>query len=107
MVEHATGVNLWSEWARLEVCRDAGGYELPPLKQRYGGVVTSLSRFEKPDTSSFTDPEIVYRLDMKNHIGFVVAADTPERVEQLLASYMDRIARDYHAVLPAADRVSH
>ena len=100
------GVNLWSEWAKLECCRERG-YQLPPLKQHYAGVVTSLCRFEKPDTSSFIDPEIVYRLDMKNHIGFVVAADTPVRVEQLLASYMERIARDFHAVLPAADKVSH
>lgn len=106
MVEHAAGVNLWGEWAKLEVCR-GGKYDLPPLKQKYGGVVISLARQEKPDTSAFTDPEIVYWLDMKNHIGLVLAADTPERVEELLTSYMDRIARDYHAVLPAADKVSH
>jgi biotin carboxylase len=107
MVEHATGVNLWAEWARLEIARTEGGYELPPTKPRYAGVVTSLCRFEKPDTAAFTDPEIVHRLDMKHHIGFVVAADTPRRVEQLLTDYMDRIARDFHAVLPAADKVSH
>ncbi|AWM37456.1 hypothetical protein GobsT_45780 [Gemmata obscuriglobus] len=106
MVEHATGVNLWSEWARLEVCRGTDGYELPPLKQKFGGVVISLARQEEPDTSGFTDPEIVYRLRMKNHIGFVVAADTPARVEQLLTAYMDRIARDFGAVLPGADKVS-
>src|SRR5436190_17328178 len=58
MVEAATGVNLWSEWAKLE-CSRGGTYELPPLKERYAGVVTSLARFEKPDTSSFTDREIV------------------------------------------------
>jgi hypothetical protein len=107
MVEYATGVNLWGEWAKLEICRTEGGYALPPRKQRYAGVVTSLARQEKPDTSGFTDPEIVYRLEKDYHIGFVVAADTPGRVEQLLASYMERIARDFHAVLPAADKVSH
>ena len=106
MVEHAAGPNLWAEWARVE-CARGGTYALPPLKHRYGGVVISLARQERPDTSGFTDPEIVHRLDMKNHIGFVLAADTPQRVEELLASYMDRIARDYHAVLPAADKVSH
>lgn len=105
MVEAATGVNLWSEWAKLECCR-GGSYELPPLRERYAGVVTSLARVEKPDTSSFIDPEIVYRLDMKNHIGFVVTSDSHERVEQLLTQYMDRIGRDFHAVLPAADKVS-
>ncbi|MCI0700554.1 MAG: hypothetical protein L0241_05695 [Planctomycetia bacterium] len=107
MVEAATGVNLWSEWAKLEICRGTSSYQLPPLKQRFGGVVISLARQEKPDTSSFTDLEIVYRLDMKHHIGFVVAADTPQRVEELLTQYMDRIARDYHAAMPAQDKAGH
>ena len=106
MVEHATGVNLWSEWAKLEICRGTNGYALPALNERFGGVVISLARQEQPDTSGFTDPEIVYRLKMRNHIGFVVAADSPQRVEELLTQYMDRIARDFNAVLPAADKVS-
>jgi hypothetical protein len=107
MVEHATGINLWSEWAKLELCRGTNTYQLPPLKQRFGGVVTSLTRQEWPDTSSFNDPEIVFRLELKHHIGFVVAADTPERVEELLTRYMDRIASEYHAVLPAQDKAGH
>lgn len=107
MVEAARGVNLWAEWAKLELARDGGSYTLPPLKERYGGVVVSLARQERPDTSAFTDPEIVLRMDMKNHIGFVLAADTPERVRQLMDDYMARIARDYTAVLPGADKVSH
>lgn len=106
MVEAAAGVNLWSEWAKLE-CARGGRYELPPLKNRYGGVVISLARQQRPDTAGFTDPEIVYRLDKEYHIGLVVAADAPERVEQLLSNYMDRIARDFHAALPAADKAGH
>ena len=62
---------------------------------------------ETPDTGSFTEPEIVYRLEMKNHIGFVYAADTPERIEELLLNAMARIAKDYHAVLPGVDKMSH
>ncbi len=104
MVEAATGLNLWGEWAKLELAR-SGSYTLPPLKDRYAGVVVSLSRFEKPDTSTFSDPEIVFRMDMAQHIGLVVAADRPERVEELLTSYIDRIGRDFGAVLPALDSV--
>ncbi|MBA4063587.1 MAG: ATPase [Isosphaera sp.] len=107
MVEHATGVNLWAEWARLEAARGTADYRLPPLKQRYGGVVISLARQQHPDTSGFADPEVVDRLDKEHHVGFVLAADTPERIEQLLTDYTERIARDFHAVLPAADKVSH
>ena len=107
MVEHATGINLWSEWAKLEACRGVSDYQLPPLKQRFAGVVISLARQEKPDTAAFNDPEIVYRLDLKHHIGFVVAADTPQRVEELLTQYMDRIARDFNAVLPGQDKAGY
>jgi phosphoribosylamine-glycine ligase len=105
MVEAATGVNLWGEWARLEAAPEAA-YEPPPLKRRYAGVVLSLARQEYPDTSTFTDPEIVYRVQKKQHIGFVVAADSPERVEQLLTGYMERIHRDYHMALPPASRAT-
>jgi hypothetical protein len=107
MVENAAGVNLWAEWARLELCRGTNQYSLPPLKQRYGGVVISLARQEHPDTGEFNDPEIAYRLNLKNHIGFVVVADNAARVEELLTNYMERIARDYHAVMPAAEKATH
>ena len=52
----------------------------------------------------FSDPEITFRMDKKYHIGFVVCADSPERVEALLTDYRERIARDFQAVLPPADR---
>jgi hypothetical protein len=105
MVEAATGVNLWEEWAAIELCE--GAYALPPLRARYGGVVVSLAKQEWPDSSLFTDPEIVYRLKMKQHIGLVVASDSPARVEELLRDYTQRIARDYLMVLPPAERASH
>jgi hypothetical protein len=105
MVEAATGVNLWEEWAAI-VLRE-GGYVLPPLKSLYGGVVVSLAKQEWPDSSPFTDPEIVFRLQMKQHIGLVVANESPARVEELLRDYTQRIARDYLMVLPPAERAAH
>jgi hypothetical protein len=104
MVEGATGVNLWEEWAALEIRSD---YKLPETFRRYGGVVVSLARQDWPDSSPFTDPEIVYRMNMKQHIGLVLASDSPQRIEHLLADYTRRIAKDYLAVLPPADKVSH
>jgi hypothetical protein len=101
MVEAATGINLWGEWARLEAAPEAP-YELPTRAQRYAGTVISLARQERPDTSAFTDPEIVYRLDKKQHLGFVVRADAPGRVEELLNRYVERIHRDYQMTLPPA-----
>jgi hypothetical protein len=93
MVEAATGVDLWGEWARLEAAPEEP-YEPPPLKSRYAGVVLAPARSGRPDPAPFTDPEIVHRLDTKRHAGFVVAADTPGRVEELLTDYADRLRRD-------------
>lgn len=105
MTEAATGVNLWEEWASVELA-DPGGYRLPPARQEFGGAVVSLAREEKPDTSDFRDPEVFYRLDQKHHIGLVVRSPRRERVEELLTDYMGRIARDHQAVLPPADKAT-
>ncbi len=106
MVEAATGVNLWSEWAALELGGEGAPYTPPVTHRECAGVIISLARQERPDTSSFNDPEIVHRIDKKHHVGFVVRSKDPARVEALLSSYMARIAEDYHAALPPADRAT-
>ena len=103
MVEAATGLNLWEEWAKIEI--DAGTQYVPtPPRLEHAGVTVSLAKQEHPDTSGFTDPEIFFRLDHARHIGLVVRSPSAERVEQLLTDYMERIARDYHTVLPPATK---
>lgn len=99
MIEAATGINLWEEWAKLVVGGSAD-YRLPSLRADYGGVVMSLCGQEYPDDSSFSDPEIFHRIKEKNHIGFVVRCSTHERTEQLLNQYIRRIEREFMAVLP-------
>lgn len=101
LVEYTTGVNLWREWARLEVALNEGTpYELPPLKQLYGGLLVSLARQEYPDLSAYDDPEIVWRMNKKQHAGLIVASDDPARTHALLDSYRDRFVHDFLAVAP-------
>lgn len=101
MVEYATGINLWGEWARIETAVARGtDYELPPVKKTYTGIINSLSRQQHPDTAAFNDPEIVWRLEKEFHIGFIVKSDSRERVLQLLDDYAHRIRDDYHAQIP-------
>jgi carbamoylphosphate synthase large subunit len=101
VVEAATGVNLWSEWAKLEIEGEGFAYKPPRVREEFAGVVISLARDEYPDSSSFNDPEIVDRLRKKQHIGLVVRSPKQERVEELLEKYLQRIAREFHASLPA------
>ena len=103
LVESSTGINLWKEWAKIEIAQGDEPYALPPRRADYAGLVLSLARQETPDTSAYTDPEIAWRLDgyPAHHVGFVLRAGTPEREEELLDQYEPRIARDFMATLPA------
>jgi biotin carboxylase len=104
LVEAARGVNLWAEWAKIEIDRGRGNYRLPPLRDEHAGLIVSLARQEQPDTSAYDDPEIVWRLDKPSHVGLIVRAGDPARVEQLLDSYARRFAHDFLATLPAPDK---
>lgn len=106
VVEAATGVNLWREWARIEVAGEHGRYDLPPTREDYAGIVISLARQECPDTSAYDDPEIVFRLNKRHHAGLLVASRDPGRVDFLLDSYVRRFLRDFSATLPAADKAT-
>jgi len=103
-VEAAAGLNLWAEWAKIEIGRGERPYVLPPVGDRYAGLLISLARQEYPDLSAYTDPEIVFRVVRLHHAGLIVCAATPERVQALLEQYMARFYQDFHATLPAPPR---
>src|SRR6185295_7987515 len=103
VIEAASGVNLWREWARVEIAGEGGPYELPALEGRHAGIVLSLARPEQPDTTAYTAPEIVRRLTKKHHAGLIFASPRPERVAELLDETVRRFYADFHASAPAPD----
>jgi biotin carboxylase len=104
VVEAAAGVNLWVEWARLEVAGERGNYELPTVRSDSAGIALCLARQEAPDLSAYTDPEIVLRVRRRHHAGLIVRSPDPQRVQTLLDSYVDRFSRDFLATMPAPAR---
>ena len=103
-LEAASGINIWREWAKIEIARDDGSYKLPRTHKEYGGVVLSLARQEYPDTSSYTDEEIVYRVRKRHHAGLVVRSPRIERVDELLELYASRFADEFTAVVAPPER---
>ena len=102
LVEAATGLNLWREWARVEVASATGEeYAVPVGRTDHGGLLISLARQEWPDLSAYADPEISWRLSKRHHAGLVVSSGSRERVEALLGAYMPRFREDFFASLPA------
>lgn len=104
MVEYATGVNLWREWAAIELANLSGKpYQAPKAQQNYAGILICLARQEYPDLSLFNDPEVVWRLHKRHHAGLIVASSNQARVESLLRDYSRRFAEEFLAYAPPLD----
>jgi biotin carboxylase len=107
LVEAATGLNLWAEWAKVEIAGGKDPYTVVPPREEYAGLLVSLAKQEHPDTSAYTDSEIVWRMDKLHHVGLIVRSPQLERVEGLLDSYTARVQSDFWASLPAKTRPSN
>ena len=104
MVETATGINLWREWARIEVAGGDDTYKRPPVREDYSGVILSLARQENPDTSGYNDPEVHMRIRKHHHAGLVLKSSDPHRIPSLLENYARRFAEEFMAVEPLRDK---
>jgi hypothetical protein len=104
LVEAATGLNLWEEWAKVETSENE--YPTPRPLNDYAGLLITLARQENPDTSQFNDPEIVWRMGENHHAGLILKSPRVTRVEELLADYGPRMARDIGAYVPPRERPS-
>ncbi|MES2853146.1 MAG: ATP-grasp domain-containing protein [Bacteroidota bacterium] len=100
MVAEASNINLWKEWAAIEDALAKGiKYALPKVKKEYAGIVLTLSKFQHPNLSSFSDPEICFRVPLEYHAGLIVKSDNQERILELLEDYGNRLANDFTAVV--------
>jgi biotin carboxylase len=104
VIEAATGINLWREWARLEVGAGKEPYQFPPHRREYAAVILSLARQEHPDTSAYNDPEIVRHISKYHHAGLILRAANSARLQELIASYAGRFQRDFLATQPVPDK---
>jgi biotin carboxylase len=102
LIEAATGINMWAEWAKVEIAGGKQPYTVPPLATDYAGLIVCLARQDVPDLSAYDDPEVVWRLQKSHHAGVIVKSPSQERIDYLLASYTERFRQDFVAALPAA-----
>jgi hypothetical protein len=104
VLEHAAGFNLWREWAKLETATIEHPYRPPKVRKRYAGIALALANTEVPDTSGYTDEEIVFRVKKPRHVGLIFSSPKQKRVDELLSVYTERISKDFLAIQPAKER---
>ena len=104
LVEAATGINLWREWAKIEILKGDGKYKLPEVKNSFSAIVTSLAKQETPDLSSYNDPEVFWRLNKEYHAGIIVSSPNLNRTKELMDSYTQRFYNDFFATAKMGEK---
>ncbi|MGD0914111.1 MAG: ATP-grasp domain-containing protein [Terracidiphilus sp.] len=107
LVAVGTGINLWHEWAKIEVANLRGQpYVLPKISHDYAGSVLCLAQTAAPDTTDFNEPEIVVRVKKHHHAGLIVRSSDSKRVEELLERYATEFSNRFLAKLPPMERLT-
>lgn len=104
LVEAASGINHWREWAKIEIQRGVGDYEYPQVQNNYAGIIQSLAKQEWPDLTNYNDPEVIWKLNKRFHAGLIIRSDNPKRVEELLDTYTQRFYNDFFATAPMKEK---
>ncbi|MBS1835673.1 MAG: ATP-grasp domain-containing protein [Acidobacteria bacterium] len=107
LVEAATGINMWAEWAKVELAGGKAPYSPPEAKEDYAALLVSLAKQQWPDLAAYNDPEVVWRMNREHHAGLIVKSPDYDRITELLEQYRDRFREDFWAMLPARDKPTH
>lgn len=99
MVEAASGINLWAEWAKIEdaLIKEID-YKVPAVTKNFAGIVLTLSKYQHPDLSSFNDEEVCFRVPLDYHAGLIVKSKTHAKIRELLDNYAERLVQDFATV---------
>lgn len=104
LVKAASGINLWEEWAKIELLGGKGDYELPNIENNHAAILLSLAKQEWPDMSVFSDKEVVWKLNKKNHAGVIVKSESYDRITELINGYVKRFYEEFFASYPVPDK---
>jgi hypothetical protein len=95
---------MWAEWAKVEYAGGSKPYTPPSPANDYAALLVSLARQEHPDTSAYSDPEIVWRMQLPHHVGMILKSPDRGRVTALLNQYVERVQRDFASVEPPRNK---
>jgi biotin carboxylase len=95
-VEACSGVNLWQEWARLEVAHLSGqSYTVPPRRYDHSALLICLAREEYPDLTVFDAPEVAWRMNRAYHAGLALRSSDGGRLDEVEEHYRRRLQQEF------------
>lgn len=108
LVEASSNVDLWKEWARLELAHlNKEPYKVPKVRKENSGLLVCLAKDKNPDLSSFNAPEVAWKEGNDYHASIIVRSKSADRVAELMEEYTARLQSGILAVAPPTDEVVH
>lgn len=104
LVEAATGVNLWAEWAKIETLSKGKKYVAPKSKKNYAALLNSLAKQQWPDMSGYNAPEVFLKMNREYHVGLILQSNKYEKISEYLETYTNRFYNDFFTFVPMADK---
>ena len=92
MVQEATGVDLWAEWAKLELAEFAAdGYKAPKDRGGYAAVTIRTVGEEEPQLDRLDLPGVRQTFPMKHHAAMLFGGNTLQEVERAQSGAYHRL----------------
>lgn len=108
MVAASTGVNLWSEWARMEsAVVNQRSYVVSANQYQPAAIVITLSKYKDTDTSFLDHPSIVWRMNKEHHVGFIAVDKNADELSKVVDHFTEVIQRDYSTSVPIGSKAQH
>ncbi|TDX86406.1 ATP-grasp domain-containing protein [Epilithonimonas xixisoli] len=105
MVEAATGVNIWREWAKLEnALLDGEKYTVEETQKLYSGLIVSLAKEKHSNTDDLNNEHVEKFLPIDYHIGIVYKAKTADIIEERLDEAALIVTEQILNILPPKDK---
>jgi len=105
MVEAATGVNIWREWAKLEnALLDGTKYSVVETQKLYSGLIVSLAREKHSYTHDLNNEHVEKFLPIDYHIGIVYKAETADIIDERLDEAAMIVTKQILNILPPKDK---
>jgi hypothetical protein len=107
MVQAASHINLWAEWARIEDhSLKSLNYKLPKIKRLQAGLIISLSKVKKPDYSHFDKIGLDWELQKDYHVGVIYVDPDEKVVLKKIEAATEVIKSKYFTTVPQSDKHS-
>lgn len=105
LVEAATGVNIWREWAKIEnALLHNIPYEVKATKDLYSGLIIALAKEHRPNVDDYQCEEIHQFLPIDYHIGIVYQSDNESLIQQRLDEAAQKITNSILNIVPPKDK---